>query len=294
MTPEAEVGSVTVTRPTQPLSPLAVRGEASEWLDLPLGESLRLLGAALPEEGDWLQGDRIPLTLFWRGEGEMGDLRLFVQALDGEGMPRAARDLPPVNGAFPTSAWQPGDLVRDPHLLALPADMPPGEYWLVVGAYEAESGARLAAPDGADAIELATIRVGERERVMEEPTIGAPSDALTTERARLARVAAPDALTPGGALDVTLVWQSTALAPTERAPLRAFAQLFAGEQQLAVSNRPLAPPSTAWVEGEWIVDSHTLALPAELPPGELRLLVGLYDSVTGERLGAAVAATWGR
>ena len=43
-------------------------------------------------------------------------------------------------------------------------------------------------------------------------------------------------------------------------------------------------PTTGWMAGEYIVDDHLLAIPAELPAGDLRLRVGLYDPLTGVRL----------
>jgi hypothetical protein len=43
-------------------------------------------------------------------------------------------------------------------------------------------------------------------------------------------------------------------------------------------------PTTGWLPGEYVIDTHTLIPPSELPAGPLWLHVGLYDPVTGERL----------
>ena len=43
-------------------------------------------------------------------------------------------------------------------------------------------------------------------------------------------------------------------------------------------------PTTAWASGETIPDSHQIALPVGLSPGEYRLEFGLYDSLTQVRL----------
>jgi hypothetical protein len=48
-------------------------------------------------------------------------------------------------------------------------------------------------------------------------------------------------------------------------------------------------PTTSWVPGEYIVDSHQLSLPENLPDGPLSLRVGLYNPDTGERLQAGAA-----
>ncbi len=38
-------------------------------------------------------------------------------------------------------------------------------------------------------------------------------------------------------------------------------------------------PTTYWEPGEFVLDRHTLALPA-MPAGDLRLHIGMYDSET--------------
>jgi hypothetical protein len=40
--------------------------------------------------------------------------------------------------------------------------------------------------------------------------------------------------------------------------------------------------------GEYVADSHTLAIPGHLPPGDYRIEVGLYDAESGTRLGERV------
>jgi hypothetical protein len=47
-----------------------------------------------------------------------------------------------------------------------------------------------------------------------------------------------------------------------------------------------AQPSSGWVAGEIVIDPRTLALPADLPPGDYRIRVGFYDPATLERAGA--------
>jgi hypothetical protein len=43
----------------------------------------------------------------------------------------------------PAQTWQTGDLFVQVHRLALPADLPPGDYWPEVGFYDRTDGARL-------------------------------------------------------------------------------------------------------------------------------------------------------
>lgn len=292
--PNALLGTVAVVRPPAPLNPAALQRAAGRPADTSFGERARFLGASFTDR-TWLQGERVPLMLFWQATAAPGaEWNVFVQALDSQGVVRAARDLPPVNGTFPTSQWQVGDLVRDPHRLELPADMPPGVYRLVAGLYDPATGTRLVAPDGWDVAELGTLRVAERERTLEEPALGEPTNVPFGTRARLARVAVPKSLVPGEPIEMTLVWQAQ---ETGGVPLNAFVQLFREGGQVAVSDQETEPPATAWVAGEWIVDAHTLTVPADLPPGEYRFVVGLYDPATNVRLTTpegdwATVATW--
>ncbi|GIW05226.1 MAG: hypothetical protein KatS3mg060_0031 [Dehalococcoidia bacterium] len=46
-----------------------------------------------------------------------------------------------------------------------------------------------------------------------------------------------------------------------------------------------ARPTTSWQPGEIVLDRRLLPIPIDLPPGEFRLVAGLYDPTTGERLG---------
>ena len=43
-------------------------------------------------------------------------------------------------------------------------------------------------------------------------------------------------------------------------------------------------PTSVWDAGEFIADMHTLSLAPDLPAGEYRVAIGLYDPNTGQRL----------
>ncbi|OIO95812.1 MAG: hypothetical protein AUK03_04785 [Anaerolineae bacterium CG2_30_64_16] len=49
----------------------------------------------------------------------------------------------PARGFYPTLNWAAGELVRDRHTLGLPADLPAGDYRLIVGVYRAADRVRL-------------------------------------------------------------------------------------------------------------------------------------------------------
>jgi hypothetical protein len=60
-----------------------------------------------------------------------------VHLVDAAGNKVAQRDVPPLEGRRPTSAWKPGDLVRDDQDLFVPETVAPGTYRLLAGMYDA-------------------------------------------------------------------------------------------------------------------------------------------------------------
>ena len=74
----------------------------------------------------------------------------------------------PEGGFYPTSAWEPGEIVLDKHSVELAADARQGDYQFVVGLYRLDTGERLPVlgPDGepmGDSVTLARIPIGTGE-----------------------------------------------------------------------------------------------------------------------------------
>jgi hypothetical protein len=86
-------------------------------------------------------------------------------------------------------------------------------------------------------------------------------------------------------MNVTLWWKAERETPIDYTVLVHVldenGQLIA--QQDAPPNSNLSPTSL-WQSGDVIRDRHSIPLPAEAGSAELRLLVGLYDRFTGQRL----------
>lgn len=91
------------------------------------------------------RGRSLRVTLYWRSAvAPVTSYTVFAQLVGTEPRPVAQHDGPPAYGAYPTNVWQPGDLVRDPHEMAIPDGLPPGRYRLIVGLYQPDRGQRLA------------------------------------------------------------------------------------------------------------------------------------------------------
>ncbi len=125
----------------------------------PDGRELRLMGFDLPSD-DLTPGGSMDVTLFWGASGpSLRAYTVFAQLLDAGGAIVAQADGWPAGGLWPTTCWAAGETVADARRLALPEALPPGAYRLVVGLYDAATGARLATAGGAGAVELVRLAV---------------------------------------------------------------------------------------------------------------------------------------
>ena len=86
-------------------------------------------------------GDAITLTLVWQGLRRMNvNYTVSAQLVDAGQRKAAQQDGWPLNGAAPTTAWQPGQVLADPYRLAVFQDAPPGVYDVRVAVYVLEDG----------------------------------------------------------------------------------------------------------------------------------------------------------
>jgi hypothetical protein len=89
-------------------------------------------------------GEEIRLTLYWRAEAEMGtDYTVFTHLIDDEGNIWGQMDSQPLEGDYPTSVWDIGEVIEDEYILAIKEDAPAGLYRLEVGMYELATRQRL-------------------------------------------------------------------------------------------------------------------------------------------------------
>lgn len=105
-------------------------------------------------------GDVLRLALAWRClKTTDKSYSVFTHVLDGAGNLVAQHDGTPQNGLAPTNAWAIGQQVNDLFAVALPDDLPPGDYRINVGLYDPATGERLASASGLDAVEVARFTV---------------------------------------------------------------------------------------------------------------------------------------
>ena len=101
------------------------------------GDKIRLLGFDTVAEIKLKAGEnKIPLTVFWRGETPISEnYTVFIHLLDQNGQKVAQRDTEPRYGATHTSNWKPGEILDDDQSVPISADLPPGKYRIKIGLY---------------------------------------------------------------------------------------------------------------------------------------------------------------
>jgi hypothetical protein len=98
-------------------------------------------------------GQTFTVTLTWESlKKTSNNYTVFVHVLDGtpeaaDAPLKANHDSPPCYGTEPTWEWQPGEYILDEHSLAIPPDLPAGEYLVGVGMYDSATLERLAPAD---------------------------------------------------------------------------------------------------------------------------------------------------
>ena len=117
--------SLLAARIDRPLQPLAAQ----------FGDDMLLRGYDLGVD-QIVAGDTLAITLWWQALRDQLDERSIMLHLRNERDERIAdADGPPAAGGRPTSLWQAGELIIDDQRLTIPAGLPSGRYWLVVGSY---------------------------------------------------------------------------------------------------------------------------------------------------------------
>lgn len=99
-------------------------------------------------------GDTVHLLLQWQALARAEEsYTVFVHLIDAANRPLVTLDYTPLGGSAPTHLWipkwLPGQRYLDPYRLEIPADLPPGAYYIEVGLYEMVGKRRLHMVDAA-------------------------------------------------------------------------------------------------------------------------------------------------
>lgn len=186
-----------------------------------------------------------------------------------------------------------GTLLRHRQTLAVPPLAEQGTY-AVRAVFLDDAGQPLTVEHwwglrSAQFVTLDTVAVEDRPRQFEVPAdvrdATEPIGAGWAQGVTLARATVPARATTGEGVPMTFIWE--AAGPTDRS-YKLFVHLR-NEASDVVAQADAYPaagsaPTNGWADGEVVVDEHTLSLPADLPEGDYRLVIGFYDEGSGQRL----------
>lgn len=244
-----------------------------------LGDGVRLVGYdQAPRRVQ--PGQPLTVTLYWQPLVEMEDrYASYVHVVDGSGRGLLQSDHVPGGDYYPTSFWEPGEVLRDAHTLTVPESLPFGLYRLMAGMYRASSLAALGEP-----VDLGWLAIKDPSAVLMMPPddLQHPVNAAFGERITLlgyeGQLSERD-------LRLTLYWRAERTLDQDWS---IFIHMLddTGNLVAQCDSQPQDGryPTSVWEPGEVVADVHQIALPASAADGVYQLVVGLYLVADGQRL----------
>ena len=277
------VGAVDLLHSTLPaLAPSAI----AHLTDAQVGKQIRLVGYDAPQVA--AAGARLPLTLYWRAAGNVGnDYTVFAQLLDLNKAvaARPQHDTIPGGGLSPTFLWLPGELVADRHDFDLPRDLQPGLYRLIAGMYEYPGLSRLPVVTAAGREPDDVVLLGEIKVAMNAQN-ARPAHTVTSSLGPAIQLNGYDLQVESRQVMLKLYWQARAKIGVD---YKVFIHIVNSQGQIVAQADALPDqgryPTRIWNAGEQVLDPYQISTSA-LPAGHYRIFVGMYSPESGERLPA--------
>ncbi len=209
-------------------------------------------------------GDQLVFSTLWHaGSDPLPPLLARLTLTTPGGQTLYTTDIPPARPDYPTGQWTPNELVRYPHAVTLPPDLP---------ATEAE--VTLALVDAGGTPFTGYVELGRVSITVPERTFDVPP--MTYQTAHEFNGAIRLLGYDRSAEDITLYWQAL---QAINARLTVFVHRLDDDGGfIAGHDSPPPRPTTSWLPGEVITDVHPLDVGAHFQ-------IGLYDPLSGARFG---------
>ncbi len=259
------------------------------------GDEIFVNGFDLPNDA-WA-GNVMTVRWYWIVISAQQRLLAFTNQLFAENGPHIGQ----VDEiGFSPRHWPIGTSGISTFLVDIHREAPTGAYWLLVAMYEPGSQRPLNLPvfdtqgnRAGDRLLLGPIKVHggppapssegllPSTRVPENPLPASFADQIDL----LGYNFSDHQIVRGETLDLTLFWSPRGRPAHD---YTVFVHLLDSSGQLrAQADSPAASgkyPTSVWDAGEVIADLHTLSLAPDLPAGEYKIAIGLYDPRTGQRV----------
>ncbi len=260
---------------------LTARGESLGWR---YGDVAELLSVT-PATRSAAAGETLMVELCWRTLAPSAtNYTVYLQAIGPGESVVADRYTYPGLGSYPTAIWEPDKVFCDEVQLPIPADLPHTlAYRLSVGLLDDPTDERLPGTDSAGN-PLPPFAGMVRLAATTEPTDEQPPSGDAAIRPATAEF--ESVWRPGETQPITLRWYTAETVPAD---YTVFLHLRDDTNQLIAQadGPPLDGwyPTSWWQAGERVTDTHSFLVPDDIPPGIYHLVAGLYDPISGGRLG---------
>ena len=272
-----DVGTINLTRTRTPAEPRPAFPITAQ-----VGNSYHVLGYTGDTSAQ--PGEQYSFVTYWQTDRIDFKERIpFAQLVNAKGDSVAQHDSFLGMSFKPTSLWMPMVTVPVRHMLALPPALKPGIYALVTGLYSQADSSRLPVIAEQLAPLDDTVWLGD-VRVPMNAQNAQPVKPVNLTLGTAIRLLGYDLHTSREEVKVKLYWQART---KNNEDYKVFVHLMdaLGQVVAQVDQMPGEGlyPTRIWEPGEKIIDAHSLAL-KNLIAGEYRVVVGMYEPTSGERL----------
>ncbi len=238
-----------------------------------------------PQQRSVETGDVLAIDLCWHALAATAEDYIFsIQIIGPQDSLIVARRAYPGLGRHPTSQWQPGQTWCETLHVTIWQNLERSLAYQIEIFFLAPDGeTRLAIIDPAGNT-VSNLFI-DRVRLVNPEKQQFATDLPPTPPFHLLNAEFTPTWTVASSVPITLTWAAAQPAPVD---YQVFAHLVhpqTGEIVAQADGAPLAGwyPTSWWDVGEMVRDTHTFTLPTDLPPGNYRLVVGLYDLTSGAR-----------
>jgi hypothetical protein len=227
------------------------------------------------------------VSLYWQATARPdSDYLVFIHLMDEEGKVWLQSSRQALDGDYPTSLWETGQVVRDRFDLVVDPETPRDVYEIRVGLYDEEAESYLPVvvsseeSTSLESISLGQVLVRGRKRQFEVPSIENPLTAHFGEMVSLLGYdLEEDEIAPGDVLHLNLYWQAQQEMDVS---YTVFVHLLDAQNRIW-GQRDSVPDkgqysTTGWLKGEVVKDEYEIPVDPAAPSGDYLIEVGLYDA----------------
>jgi len=259
-----ELGMVRLVAPTLP-NVAAIPNR----MEINFENGMRLLGYTTSVAKP---GVPAPITFFWQATRNLEkEYAVITQVQDWRGNVYATTQAAPAHNIYPTTHWQPNEIIRDPQAITLRGNPPDGEYRIVVDWFDPATNSRTPSHI------VGSLTVKGRPHYFGAPT---PANQFEARFGDVARLVGYEII---GNQRIVLYWRALT---TSDISYKVFVHLV-DANAIIRAQRDQIPgageyPTTSWIKDEYLVDVYDV----DAPPGEYTIRIGMYDPATQMRLPA--------